>query len=150
MKPGDSMPHSQGSPIIHILSRINPIPRIDTYKVLVQFIVIINFVMYDMLTLLDHLNLLYFTMPNDSFFAPCESGYLDMCIYLKEHSISGTIPFYLIKLQCKTWQYVSISHVLKFIHDTKPASIVLMNKCSMTRSNGKKHIHGSQSRPSPQ
>ena len=31
MKPGGSMPHSQGSPIIHILSRINTIPRIDTY-----------------------------------------------------------------------------------------------------------------------
>ena len=28
---GGSMPHLQGSPIIPILSRINPIPRIDTY-----------------------------------------------------------------------------------------------------------------------
>ena len=31
MEPGGSMPHSQGLSIIHILSRINPIPRIDTY-----------------------------------------------------------------------------------------------------------------------
>ena len=32
MQPGGSMSHSQGlSPIIPILSRINPIPRIDTY-----------------------------------------------------------------------------------------------------------------------
>ena len=30
MGPGGSMPHSH-SPIIPILSRINPIPRIDTY-----------------------------------------------------------------------------------------------------------------------
>ena len=29
--PRGSMPHSHGSPIIHILNRINPIPRIDTY-----------------------------------------------------------------------------------------------------------------------
>ena len=28
MEPGGSMMHSQGSPIIPILSRINPIPRI--------------------------------------------------------------------------------------------------------------------------
>ena len=31
MEPGGSMPYSQGSPVIPILSRINPIPRIDTY-----------------------------------------------------------------------------------------------------------------------
>ena len=31
MEPVGSMPHSQGSPIIPILSRINPIPRTDTY-----------------------------------------------------------------------------------------------------------------------
>ena len=31
MKPGGSMPHHKGSRIIPILSRINPIPRIDTY-----------------------------------------------------------------------------------------------------------------------
>ena len=31
MKPGGSIAQSQGSPIIRILSRINPIPRIDTY-----------------------------------------------------------------------------------------------------------------------
>ena len=31
MKPRGSVPHSQGSPIIPILSQINPIPRIETY-----------------------------------------------------------------------------------------------------------------------
>jgi hypothetical protein len=31
MKPGNSMPHFNGSPIIPILSRINPIPRTDAY-----------------------------------------------------------------------------------------------------------------------
>ena len=31
MKPGGSMPRSQGLLIIPILSRINPLPRIDTY-----------------------------------------------------------------------------------------------------------------------
>ena len=31
MEPGGSMPHFKGPPIIPILSRINPIPRIDTY-----------------------------------------------------------------------------------------------------------------------
>ena len=31
MEPGDSMLHSQGLPITPILSRINQIPRIDTY-----------------------------------------------------------------------------------------------------------------------
>ena len=31
MKPEGSMPHSQGFSIIPILSRLNPIPRIDTY-----------------------------------------------------------------------------------------------------------------------
>ena len=35
MEPGDSMPHSQGL-IIPILSRINPIPRVDTYFLKVQ------------------------------------------------------------------------------------------------------------------
>ena len=31
MEPGGSMPHSQGLPIIPILSSINPIPRIESY-----------------------------------------------------------------------------------------------------------------------
>ena len=31
MEPGRSMPHSQGSTIISILSPTNPIPHIDTY-----------------------------------------------------------------------------------------------------------------------
>ena len=31
MEPGDSMPHSQGFSNNPILSRVNPIPRIDTY-----------------------------------------------------------------------------------------------------------------------
>ena len=31
MEPGGLMPHSQGSPIILILSRIKPIPPIGTY-----------------------------------------------------------------------------------------------------------------------
>ena len=32
MKPVDSMPYSLGSPIIPFLSRIYPIPHIDTYS----------------------------------------------------------------------------------------------------------------------
>ena len=31
MEPGGQIPHLQGYPTIRILSRINPIPRIDTY-----------------------------------------------------------------------------------------------------------------------
>ena len=31
MELGGSMPHNKGSPIIPILNRINPMPRIDTY-----------------------------------------------------------------------------------------------------------------------
>ena len=41
MEPIGSMLHSQGSPIIPILSRINPIPRIDTY--LFKIILILSF-----------------------------------------------------------------------------------------------------------
>ena len=37
MEPGGSMPHSyKGSPIIAILSRINPIPRTHTYFLMIH------------------------------------------------------------------------------------------------------------------
>ena len=38
MEPGGSMPHSQGSPIIPIPIRINPVPRIDIYFYLYPFL----------------------------------------------------------------------------------------------------------------
>ena len=37
VEPGGSMPHSQGCPIIPILSRMYPVPRIDTYFFKIHF-----------------------------------------------------------------------------------------------------------------
>ena len=41
MEPGCLMPHSQGSPIIPILGRNNPILRIDTYGISLRYILIL-------------------------------------------------------------------------------------------------------------
>ena len=42
MEPGGSMTYSQGSTIIPILSRTNPIPRIDTYLFKVLSIIVLQ------------------------------------------------------------------------------------------------------------
>ena len=38
MKPGGSMPIHEGSPVIPILSRVNQIPCIDTYFLIINIV----------------------------------------------------------------------------------------------------------------
>ena len=43
MEPGRSMPHHKDSPIIPILTRINPIPRIDSLPISLRSILILSY-----------------------------------------------------------------------------------------------------------